>query len=103
MLRCVAGKTTGSTKTQLETLYSTASLNTTIWQDTDPVTYTYLEQGLWDTGNTFVAAARAVTDLPDTYRYNFSAMAQFNYLIDNVGVVVSGYEFALDLQASTCV
>ncbi|DBA80194.1 TPA: hypothetical protein ACH3X2_007658 [Trebouxia sp. C0005] len=92
------GKTTGSPKAELEALFNTANLNTTIYQDTNPVTYTYVEQGLWDAGNTFIASARAVTDLPDTYRYNFSLMPQWNYLLDNVYPVGSGLVDAMDLQ-----
>lgn len=95
---CFAGKTTGSPKAELEALFNTANLNTTIYQDTNPVTYTYVEQGLWDAGNTFIASARAVTDLPDTYRYNFSLMPQWNYLLDNVYPVGSGLVDAMDLQ-----
>ncbi|DBB01294.1 TPA: hypothetical protein ACH3X3_011692 [Trebouxia sp. C0006] len=94
------GKTTGSTKAKLEALFNTANLNTTIYQATNPVTYTYVEQGLWDAGNTFIASARAVTDLPDTYRYNFSSMPQWNYLLDNVDPIVPGLEVAMDLQTS---
>ena len=95
---CFAGKTTGSTKAKLEALFNTANLNTTIYQATNPVTYAYVEQGLWDAGNTFIASARAVTDLPDTYRCNFSSMPQWNYLLDNVDPIVPGLEVAMDLQ-----
>ena len=97
----LVGKTTGSVKTELEALYSTPSFNITIYQETDPATYSYLEQGLWDAGNTYVAAARAVSDLPSTYRYNFTNMAQWNYLLDNAGVLLAGFQDALDLQASS--
>ncbi len=79
-------------------MFNTANLNTTVYQATNPVTYTYVEQGLWDAGNTFIASARAVTDLPDTYRYNFSSMPQWNYLPNNVDPIVPGLEVAMDLQ-----
>lgn len=54
--------------------------------------------GLWDAGNNFIAAARAVTDLPSAYRYNFSQMAQWNYVIDNAPTLNEAYLYALDLQ-----
>lgn len=79
-------------------MFNIASLNMTVYQATNPVTYTYVEQGLWDAGNTFIASARAVTDLPDTYRYNFSSMPEWNFLIDNVDPLVPGLEVAMDYQ-----
>ena len=94
-----AGKTSGSVKTQLQTLYNSATLNITVYQETTPPSRVVQQLGLWDAGNTYIASARAVTDLPSAYRYNFTQMAAWNYIIDNTPVLVTSYETALDLQA----
>ena len=69
--------------------------------ETNPVTYSYVDLGLWDAGNTYLAAARSVTDLSSTYRYNFTSMTEWNFVIDNTAPLIAAYEIALDLQAST--
>ena len=93
-----AGKSHGGSKAQLEALYSQPNLNLSIYQETNPVTYSYAQQGLWDAGNNYVANGRQFAAMPSTYRYNFTSMAAWNYLIDNAAVLVSGFEMALDLQ-----
>ena len=95
-----AGKSKGSVRTQLEGLYNSASLNITVYQETTPPSRVTQQLGLWDAGNNYIAAARAVTNLPSSYRYNFTNMAQWNYMIDNTPTLVQAYLFALDLQAS---
>ena len=82
----------------MEALYSQPNLNLSIYQETNPVTYSYAQQGLWDAGNNYVANGRQFAAMPSTYRYNFTSMAAWNYLIDNAAVLVSAFEMALDLQ-----
>lgn len=95
---CTAGRTHGSVRSQLDSLYISASLNITVYQETTPPSRVIRQLGLWDAGNNFIAAARAVSDLPATYRYNFSQMAQWNFLIDNAATLIEAYGYALDLQ-----
>lgn len=77
-------------------LFSGSSVNTTVYQG--PGTYTYVDTGLWNAGNSLLAAARALADLPDTYRYIFVYFPQWNYIIDNAQDIFIGYETALDVQ-----
>ncbi len=84
---------------QADSLYNSPSLNITFYQETYPPSRVVRQLGLWDAGNNFIAAARAVTDLPAAYRYNFSQMAQGNYVIDNAAMLNEAYLDALDLKA----
>lgn len=77
-------------------LFSGSSFNISVYQSDG--SYGYVQTGLWNAGNSFIAAARAIAALPDAYRYNFTYFPQWNYLIDNVKFVFLGYESALDLQ-----
>lgn len=79
-------------------LFSGSSLNTTVYQSVGRDTY--VQTGLWNAGNSLIAAARAVAGLPDAYRYNYDYFPQWNYMIDNVKTVFLGYEIALDLQVN---
>lgn len=94
-----AGRTRGSVRPRLESLYNSASLNITIYQETTPPSRVIRQLGLWDAGNIFIAAARGVSDLPATYRYNFTQLAQWNFMIDNAATLIEAYGYALDLQA----
>lgn len=81
-------------------MYNTASLNITVYQETTPPRRVYRQIGLWDAGNSFIAAARGVSDLPIIYRYNFTQMAQWNFMIDNAATLATAYTVSLDLQVS---
>lgn len=97
----LAGKLRGGIRSQVSQLFSGSSLNTTVYQSAG--SYTYVQTGLWNAGNSLIAAARAVAGLPDAYRYNYDYFPQWNYIIDNVKIVFLGYEAALDLQVNTSV
>ena len=94
-----AGGTRGSVRSRLDSLYNSASQNITVYQETTPPSRVIRQLGLWDAGNNLIAAARAVSDLPAAYRYNFTQMAQWNFIIDNAATVTEAYGYALDLQA----
>ena len=94
-----ADKAPGDSKAYLSALYSQPSLNLSIYQETS-ATYSYVQQGLWDAGNNFVANGREFAAMPSAYRYNFTSMAAWNYLIDNAAVLVPAFEKALDLQVA---
>lgn len=96
----IAGKARGDVKSRLESLYNTASLNITVYEETTPPRRVYRQLGLWDAGNNFIAAARGVSDLPMIYRYNFTQMDQWNFMIDNAFILASAYGTSLDLQVS---
>ena len=98
-----AGTSRGQVRSDLENLYYSKSVNITIYRETNPPSRVIQQLGLWDAGNSFIAAARAVTNLPISYRYNFTQMAQWNYMIDNAPTLIEAYGLALDLQArATC-
>ena len=95
---CIAGGLHGSVRSRLESLYNSASLTITVYQETTPPSRVIRQLGLRDAGNNIIAAARAVSDLPTTYRYNFTQMAQWNFIIDNAATLNQAYSAALDLQ-----
>lgn len=82
-----------------DSLYNKPSLNITFYQATTPPSRTVRQLGLWDAGNNYIAAARAISDLPAAYLSNFSQMPQWNYVIDNAPVLNDAYLNALDLKA----
>lgn len=94
----LTGKLRGNTKTQISQLFSGSSVNTSVYQSTTPVSYTYVSTGLWNAGNSFIAANRAVAALPSSYQYVFAYFPQWNFVMDNVGPLVAAYSNALDLQ-----
>lgn len=66
-----------------------------------PVSTSYVDTGLWNAGNSMIAASRAVAALPDAYRYHFEYFPQWHYILENTQVVFLGFETALDLQVHT--
>ena len=92
------GKLRGNTKTQISQLFSGSSVNTSVYQSTTPVSYTYVSTGLWNAGNSFIAANRAVAALPSSYQYVFAYFPQWNFVMDNVAALIAAYTTALDLQ-----
>ena len=93
-------KVSATIQSQLETLYNSPSLNVTVYQETTPPARVVQQLGLWDAGNNYIAASRAVAGLPAGYRYNFTQMAQWNYIIDNTPTLVQAYLLALDLEVT---